>query len=86
MNNGGRKVLISRICRPYGARSDGGVPSTKMPLLTELGEATKRRTKIAHGLSRGSGCVEILEPRRSDRKPAFISLFHENNGRLLKQF
>jgi hypothetical protein len=37
MNNGGQKIVIGGICRPYGVLPAGGVLATKMPLLTELG-------------------------------------------------
>ena len=37
MNDGVTRILISRICHPYGAWLFGGVGATKTPLLTELG-------------------------------------------------
>jgi hypothetical protein len=38
MNNAGQKIVVGGICRPDGAWPVGGVPATKMPLLTELGD------------------------------------------------
>jgi hypothetical protein len=37
MNNAGQKIVVGGICRPDGAWLVGGVLTTKMPLLTELG-------------------------------------------------
>ncbi len=37
MNNAGQKIVVGEICRPDGAWRIGGVLTTKMPLLAELG-------------------------------------------------
>ena len=37
MNHDGQKIVMRGICRPDEAGPVGGVPATKMPLLTELG-------------------------------------------------
>ena len=39
MNNAGQKIVVGRICRPYGALLLVGWLATKMPLLTELGSS-----------------------------------------------
>jgi hypothetical protein len=39
MNDAGQKIVVGVICRPYGAWLVDGVLSTKMPLLTELGDS-----------------------------------------------
>jgi hypothetical protein len=39
MNHDGQKIVMRGICRPDGAGPVGGVPATKMPLLTELGDS-----------------------------------------------
>ena len=42
MNNDSREIVMRGICRPDGAWPWAGARATKMPLLTELGNAMLR--------------------------------------------